>query len=43
MQHVEALEVLAVGLVHGEGVLFPLEHFRLVGLLGTTPREVTLS
>ena len=43
LQHVEALEFLAVGLIHGEGVLLPLEHLRLVSLLGATPREVTLS
>ena len=43
LQHVEALELLAVRLVHGEGVLLPLEHLRLVSLLGATPRKVTLS
>ena len=43
LQQVEALELLAVRLVHGEGVLLPLEHLRLVRLFGTTPREVTLS
>ena len=42
IQLVETLELLAVGLVHGEGVLLALEDLHLVGLLGTAPGEVAL-
>lgn len=42
MEFVETLEFLAVCLVHGQGVLFPLKHLLLIGLLQTTPGKVPL-